>query len=143
MLLFQDGSPHLWLVDLGRDLDLIATLDDATGEVVSAFLVEEEGTLSSFRGLQETIERKGLFCAFYTDRGSHYFHTPKAGGKVDKGRLTQVDRTSVSSASSTSPATRPRLSSPLTWRTPPYRPPRPRACPPRSRLQPAEQSRRF
>ncbi len=92
MLLFQDGSTHRWLVDPGRDLDLIATMDDATGEVVSAFLVEEEGTHSSFRGLQETIEQKGLFCAFYTDRGSHYFHTPKAGGKVDKGRLTQVGR---------------------------------------------------
>ena len=59
MLLFQDGSPHRWLVDLGRDLDLIATMDDATGEVVSAFLVEEEGTFSSFRGLRETIEKKG------------------------------------------------------------------------------------
>ena len=70
MLVFQDGSAHRSLVDFGRDLDLIATMDDATGEVVSAFLVEEEGTLSSFRGLQETIEKKGLFCAFYTDRGS-------------------------------------------------------------------------
>ena len=95
MLLFQDGSPHRWLVDLGRDLDLIATMNDATGEVVSAFLVEEEGTFSSFRGLRETIEKKGLFCAFYTDRGSHYFHSPKAGGKVDKGRLTQVGRALV------------------------------------------------
>ena len=92
MLVFQDGSPHRWLVGLGRDLDLIATMDDATGEVLSAFLVEEEGTLSSFRGLREVIERKGLFCAFYTDRGSHYFHTSKAGGKVDKDRLTQVGR---------------------------------------------------
>ena len=81
MLVFQDGSPHRWLVGLGRDLDLIATMDDATGEVLSAFLVEEEGTLSSFRGLREVIERKGLFCAFYTDRGSHYFHTSKAGGR--------------------------------------------------------------
>ncbi len=92
MLLFQDGSPHRWLADLGRDLDLIATMDDATGEVVSAFLVEEEGTLSSFRGLTETIDNKGLFCSLYTDRGSHYFLTSKAGGKVDKQRLTQVGR---------------------------------------------------
>ena len=92
MLVFQDGSSHRWLVDLGRDLDLIATLDDATGELLSAFLVEEEGTLSSFRGLRETIETTGLFCAFYTDRASHYFYTQKAGGKVDKDRLTQVGR---------------------------------------------------
>ncbi len=92
MLLFQDGSTHRWLVDLGRDLDLIATLDDATGDLLSAFLVEEEGTLSSFRGLKEVIETKGLFCSLYTDRGSHYFLTSKAGGKVDKDRLTQVGR---------------------------------------------------
>lgn len=92
MLLFQDGSPHRWIPALGRDLDLIATMDDATGEVYSAFLVEEEGTWSSLRGLCETISVHGLFAAFYTDRGSHYFHTPKAGGKVDKERPTQVGR---------------------------------------------------
>ncbi len=92
MLVFQDASPSRWLPALERDLDLIATMDDATGDVYSAFLVEEEGTLSSFRGLDETIAAKGLFASFYTDRGSHYFHTPKAGGKVDKSRLTQVGR---------------------------------------------------
>ena len=78
--MFQDGSPHRWLVDLGRDLDLIATMDDATGEV-SAFLVEEEGTFSLSRASGNDRE-EGPFCAFYTDRGSHYFHSPKAGGKV-------------------------------------------------------------
>jgi ribosomal protein L20 len=92
MLLFQDGSRHRWLVGPDGDLDLIATLDDATGELYSAFLVEEEGTMSSFRGLHETISAHGLFSSFYTDRGSHYFHTPKAGGKVDKERPTQVGR---------------------------------------------------
>ena len=92
MLVFQDGSPHRWLVDLGRDVDLIATMDDATGELLSAFLVEQEDTLSSFRGLKETIEKKGLFCAFYSDRASHYLRTPKAGCKVDKSHPTQVGR---------------------------------------------------
>jgi transposase len=92
MLLFQDGSTHRWLVGRDRDLDLIATLDDASGELYSAFLVEEEGTMSSFQGLAETIAAQGLFCSLYTDRGSPYFHTPKAGGKVDKRRLTQVGR---------------------------------------------------
>ena len=58
----------------------------------SAFLVEEEGTASSFRGLIETIAAKGLFCSLYTDRGSHYFHTPEAGGKVAAGAVTQVGR---------------------------------------------------
>ena len=48
--------------------------------------------MSSFQGLYETIAENGLFRAFYTDRGSHYFHTPKAGGKVDKSKPTQVGR---------------------------------------------------
>jgi hypothetical protein len=92
MLLFQDGSTHRWIAALGRDLDLVVTLDDATGEIYSAILVEQEGTLSSFLGLAETIAEHGLFSAFYTDRGSHYFVTPKGGGKVDKTQLTQVGR---------------------------------------------------
>jgi hypothetical protein len=92
MLLFQDGSTHRWIGALDRDLDLVVTLDDATGAIYSAILVEQEGTMSSFLGLSATITEKGLFRAFYTDRGSHYFHTPKAGGKVDKSRLTQVGR---------------------------------------------------
>ena len=92
MLLFQDGSTHRWIAALGRDLDLVVTLDDATGEIYSAFLVEQEGTMSSLRGLAETIGRHGLFGAFYTDRGGHYFITPKGNSKVDKTQLTQVGR---------------------------------------------------
>jgi len=92
MLLFQDGSTHRWIGALDHDLDLVVTLDDATGAIYSAILVEQEGTASSFLGLVETIAAHGLFRAFYTDRGSHYFHTPKAGGKVDKSKPTQVGR---------------------------------------------------
>ena len=92
MLLFQDGSTHRWIAALGRDLDLIVTLDDATGAICSALLVEQEGTMSSFLGLAETIERHGLFSALYTDRGGHYFITPKDARKVDKTQLTQVGR---------------------------------------------------
>jgi hypothetical protein len=91
MLVFQDGSRHAWLPE-GPELDLIVTMDDATSAMLSAFLVEEEGTASSFVGLKETIATHGLFSAFYTDRGSHYFHTPKAGEPVDKSCLTQVGR---------------------------------------------------
>lgn len=91
MMLFQDGSTHAWLE--GRPpLDLIVTMDDATSEIYSAFLVEEEGTFSTLKGLEEVIARMGLFSSFYTDRGSHYFFTPKAGEKVDKQKLTQVGR---------------------------------------------------
>lgn len=92
MLLHQDGSRFAWLPGDARQYDLIVTLDDATSAIYSAFLVEEEGTASSFRALREVVARHGLFCALYSDRGSHYFHTPKAGGKVDKSRLTQVGR---------------------------------------------------
>jgi transposase len=92
MLLFQDGSTHRWIGALDHDLDLVATLDDATGCIYSAILVDEEGTMSSFLGLHETIAAHGLFGALYTDRGSHYFRTPKAGGKVDKLHVTQVGR---------------------------------------------------
>ena len=91
MMRFQDGSTHAWLG--GRPpLDLIVTLDDATSELYSAFLVEEEGTLSSLRGLAEVIGRHGLFCSLYSDRGSHDFVTPKAGGKVAREQPTQVGR---------------------------------------------------
>jgi transposase len=92
MMLHQDGSRHLWLPALERQIDLIVTMDDATNDLYSMFLVEEEGIASSFRGLSEVIGRHGLFCAFYTDRGSHYFYTPKAGEAVDKNVLTQVGR---------------------------------------------------
>jgi transposase len=91
MMLFQDGSTHEWLSGQ-PPLDLIVTLDDATSEVYSMFLVDQEGTDSTFRGLAETIGQRGLFSSFYTDRGSHYFFTPKAGEKVSKERLTQVGR---------------------------------------------------
>lgn len=90
MMLHQDGSTYEWVP--GCQWDLIVTLDDATSEIYSAFFVEEEGTLSSFQGVREVIEAKGLFSSLYTDRGSHYWHTETAGGRVDKTRLTQVHR---------------------------------------------------
>ena len=92
MMLHQDGSRHRWVPGLDAELDLIVTLDDATSRIYSAFLVDEEGTMSSFVGLRQVIAEHGLFCALYTDRGSHYFETPLAGGKVDKDNPTQVGR---------------------------------------------------
>jgi hypothetical protein len=67
-------------------------LDDATSEIYYAQLVEEESTRTVLVGLREVIETEGLFCALYSDRGSHFFVTPKAGEQVDKHRLTQVGR---------------------------------------------------
>ena len=91
MLLHQDGSRHAWIEGLPA-MDLIVTLDDATSEIYSMLLVEEEGTASTFQTLGEVIGERGLFCALYTDRGSHYFYTPKAGEKVSKTQQTQVGR---------------------------------------------------
>jgi hypothetical protein len=73
-------------------MDLIVTMDDATNEIYSAFLVEEEGTASTFRALREVFAAHGLALSLYTDRGSHYFHTPEAGGPVDRDNPTQVGR---------------------------------------------------
>lgn len=93
MLVFCDGSTHEWMPLLsGQTQDLIVYLDDATNEVLAAHLVEEEGTMTCLRGLWHVIEERGLFCSLYTDRGSHFFHTPKVGGPVDKNRLTQIGR---------------------------------------------------
>jgi len=90
MMLHQDGSRHEWVA--GQQWDLIVTMDDATNEHYSMFFVMEESTASSFAGVEETIHKKGLFCSLYTDRGSHYWHTPEAGGRVDKVNLTQFGR---------------------------------------------------
>jgi transposase len=91
MLLHIDGSRHQWFQD-ERWYDLIVILDDATSEIYYAQLVEEESTFTVMAGLKEVIEGKGLFCALYSDRGSHFWLTPKVGGKVDHHRLTQVGR---------------------------------------------------
>jgi transposase len=90
MMIHQDGSTHEWVP--GQSWDLIVTMDDATSTVYSGFFVEEEGTLSSLQGVQETLEAKGLFSSFYSDRGSHYWFTPKSGGQVDTQVLTQFGR---------------------------------------------------
>lgn len=91
MMLHQDGSRAAWL-NGEPALDLIVTMDDATSTIYSAFLVEEEGTVSTLRALLEVFAVHGLASSLYTDRGSHYFLTPKAGEAVDKDRLTQVGR---------------------------------------------------
>src|SRR2546427_3543203 len=91
MLLHIDGSRHRWFQDQ-RWYDLLVILDDATSEIYYAQLVEEESTVTVMAALREVVEGKGLFCALYSDRGSHFWLTPKVGGKVDRHRLTQVGR---------------------------------------------------
>ncbi|PYV28018.1 MAG: ISNCY family transposase, partial [Acidobacteria bacterium] len=91
MLLHLDGSRHRWFQD-ERWHDFLVILDDATTEIYYAQLVEEESTRTVMVALKDVVERKGLFCALYSDRASHFFETPKAGQKVDLDRLTQVGR---------------------------------------------------
>jgi transposase len=81
IMLHQDASTHAWLPGDPRQYDLVVTMEDATSGIYSAFLVAEEGTASSFRGLCEVVERHGLFCSLYSDRGSHYFFTLEAGAR--------------------------------------------------------------
>lgn len=90
LMIHQDASTHEWVS--GQSWDLVVTMDDANNEIYSAFFVAEEGTWSSFRGVSETIKKHGIFSSFYSDRGSHYWHTPVAGGGVDKDHLTQFGR---------------------------------------------------
>jgi hypothetical protein len=90
MMLHLDGSTHQWVP--GKKWDLIVTMDDATNEHYSMFFVKEEGTISSFRAVKQIILSQGLFCSLYTDRASHFWNTPEAGGKVDKKNLTQFGR---------------------------------------------------
>ena len=91
MMLHQDASTHEWVG--GEWWDLVVTMDDATGEVLSGFFVEEEGTWSSLRGVGETVEAIGaLRQPVHGVRGSHYWHTPKAGGKVDKDKPARFGR---------------------------------------------------
>ena len=91
MLVHLDGSRHRWFQD-ERWYDLLVVLDDATSEVYYAQLVEEESTRTVLAALRETVQRHGIFCALYSDRASHFFATPQAGGKIDPQRLTQVGR---------------------------------------------------
>jgi transposase len=92
MLLHVDGSRHRWFQD-ERWYDLLVVMDDATSEIYYAQLVEEESTRTVLEALRAVVERKGLFCALYSDRASHFFLTPKAGAGVDREQLTQVGRT--------------------------------------------------
>lgn len=89
-MIHQDASTHGWVP--GEVWDLVVTMDDATGRIYSALFVAQEGTWSSMRGIREVLEGEGIFASFYSDRGSHYWNTPRAGGKVDKENPTQFGR---------------------------------------------------
>ena len=76
MLLFQDASTHAWWPTRdGSQQDLLVILDDATSEVYDARFVPQEDTASCLAQLRRTVEQQGVFCALYTDKGSHFITT--------------------------------------------------------------------
>ena len=91
MLLHLDGSRHRWFCD-DRWYDLLVVLEDASGEIYYAQLVEQESTRTVLAALRQVVEQRGVFCALYSDRASHFWLTRKAGQAVDRERPTQVGR---------------------------------------------------
>lgn len=91
MLLHIDASTHRWFAD-ARRYDFLVIMDDATSEVYYAQLIEQEDTRGVLRAIRQVVEEKGLFCALYSDRASHFYLTPRVGEIVDRFRLTQVGR---------------------------------------------------
>ena len=93
MMLHIDGSDHSWIPSLApQRQDLIVVMDDAHNDVYYAKLVDEENTRECMLALRHVVQTRGLFCSLYSDRASHFFHTPQAGGKVDLSNLTQLGR---------------------------------------------------
>jgi transposase len=68
MLLQIDASPHDWLEDRGPRLSLVGAIDDATGIVPWACFRVQEDAEGYFDVLRETVQRKGVPLAVYSDR---------------------------------------------------------------------------
>jgi transposase len=92
-LLHLDGSPHAWLARCPEEQPtLLHVIDDATKRLLYAQLWPAETTEAVMTALREVCQIYGLPIALYTDRAGWAFHTPKAGGRVDRTQLTQVGR---------------------------------------------------
>ncbi len=94
MLVHLDGSTHQWIAGLPEQ-DLIVALDDADGRILYAEFCAQEGTLSTFKALGSIIARYGRFCELYTDQGSHFCRTAKAGeapAEEQNGQVAQALR---------------------------------------------------
>lgn len=78
MMLHLDASTHRWIEDQPM-WDLMVMLDDADGKILYAQFVPQEGTMATMGALRTVLKEHGRFCELYTDRGSHFCHTAKAG----------------------------------------------------------------
>src|SRR5512144_184778 len=91
MMLRLDGSTHEWLAEEPLQ-DLIVLQDDADSRIHYARFVPQEGTLSSFAALKQVLHYAGRFGELYTDRGSHFCHTPVAGQAATTEHAGHVSR---------------------------------------------------
>lgn len=93
MLVHLDGSKHRWFESPGGAMqDLLAYVDDATGDILAARFVPEESTKTVLELLGDLLREYGTFARLYTDRASHFVYTPKAGEGPDRSKKTQVER---------------------------------------------------
>ena len=75
----MDGSYHPWLGDQAPPFTLLIAVDDATGQVVSAWFCEHEDARSYFLLIRALVEHRGVPVALYTDRHAVFKHTPGPG----------------------------------------------------------------
>jgi hypothetical protein len=83
MLIQFDGSNHVWYGD--ERTDLIAAIDDATGEIKAAEFFYGEKSLNSLKVIREVVENNGLPESFYMDQAGIY-------GKIDRDSNSQISR---------------------------------------------------
>jgi transposase len=93
MLVHLDASTHEWIAGLPMQ-DLVVALDDADGRMLYARFFPQEGTASTFAALESVVRNSGRFCELYTDRGSHFCHSERAGEVADEqhGQVSQALR---------------------------------------------------
>jgi transposase len=93
LLIQMDSSEHQWLSQ--ETIWLIATIDDATGEVPYALFVDSDSTENNMRVIKKLIEIKGIPVALYTDGASHFMtqrhHSYRVNLKYDYAP-TQIQR---------------------------------------------------
>jgi len=93
LLVHLDGSTHRWFESTDDERqDLLALVDDATGEILAAKFVRQEGTFTCLALIRELVEQRGTFNALYTDRAMHFVYTPKAGEPPDRSHKSQIER---------------------------------------------------
>lgn len=83
MLIQFDGSHHYWFGD--KKTDLIAAIDDATGEIKEAEFFFGESSQNALKVIKDLVEVNGIPEAFYMDQASIY-------GKVDREWESQISR---------------------------------------------------